>query len=221
METEPMSKKTIPTWAESYLSVEGAECVEESIEEAERLTSGEIVPMMVFRSSTVGHIPLTLIFIFGFVVSVIYSFGLFEWSLWMGLGVVVLSLFLIRFLSSSSWVCRMLTPKKDQDAQVFQRACLELESSRVRHTKNKTGVLIFISLMERQVVVLADKAIDDHFDSFQWKDVVEVVVKGIKAKQLSEGLSEGILQCGKLLQEDFPIQKDDENELVNHFIIKE
>ena len=217
---QPTDTKGIPTWAKKYLVAEDIDRIEESIAEAESVTSAEIVPMMILKSSTVGHVPTLLFFIFGLILSLVYHVVGHEWDIWVWVITLISLFFIIQFLSNQFWVCRMLTPKKDQDDQVFQRACLELETSRVRHTKNKTGVLIFISLMERQVVVLADEAIDSQFEQSDWLQVVSKVTTGIKAKKLAKGLVEAVLYCGELLKKDFPIMDDDENELLNHFIIK-
>ena len=53
-----------PKWIRSRLSSEDLKSIEEAVGKMEQKTSGEIVPMIVRRSSTVGHIPLTLIFTF-------------------------------------------------------------------------------------------------------------------------------------------------------------
>ncbi len=46
------------SWARRALGNDGADRIEAAIAEAESHTSGEIVPILVRRSSTVGHVPL-------------------------------------------------------------------------------------------------------------------------------------------------------------------
>ena len=47
-----------PNWARQVLGDDGVERIETAIADAESSTSGEIVPILVRRSSTVGHVPL-------------------------------------------------------------------------------------------------------------------------------------------------------------------
>ena len=53
-----MVNQELPRWAHRILGNDGAERIEAAIAEAESRTSGEIVPILVRRSSTVGHVPL-------------------------------------------------------------------------------------------------------------------------------------------------------------------
>ncbi len=53
-----MSEMTVPGWAARCLGTDGHERIEAAIAEAESRTSGEIVPLLVRRSSTIGHVPV-------------------------------------------------------------------------------------------------------------------------------------------------------------------
>ena len=48
----------LPRWARPILGSEGVERIETAIAEAESHTCGEIVPVLVRRSSTIGHVPV-------------------------------------------------------------------------------------------------------------------------------------------------------------------
>ncbi|MBE8221295.1 MAG: hypothetical protein HAW60_01040 [Bdellovibrionales bacterium] len=208
-------------WIKNYLSKKDFDKIEESVKQAELLTSGEIVPMIVKSSSTVGHVPIILFILSLLIVTLgkIY-FELYFSTYWIFVSVVFVLLF-TKVLSSFNFVLRFFTTKQDQSSQVLLRAQLELETSNIKNTKDNTGVLIFVSLLEKQVCVLADKAISRHFKNEDWKVVVNLILKGLKNKNMAQGFEDGILKCGDLLKEKFPIQKDDTNELENHLIIKE
>ena len=51
----------VPKWAQGVLRPERIQLVEDAVKSAERETSGEIVPMIVRRSSTLGHVPVNLL----------------------------------------------------------------------------------------------------------------------------------------------------------------
>ncbi|MCP4679753.1 MAG: hypothetical protein GY854_30535 [Deltaproteobacteria bacterium] len=120
-----------------------------------------------------------------------------------------------------SWVQRLLTTRADQAVQVDSRSVIEFYESNINRTRDATGVLIFISLMERRAVVLADKAINDQVARDTWQEVCDRLIAGIKKKNLGQAIREAVLECGEIMAPQFPIQSDDENELKDQLIIKE
>ena len=212
-----MKGPVIDSWLKGYLQEEDISAVEETVARAELKTSGEIVPVIVRSSSTVGHVPLIL---FLFILSLGGFFS--PLSSWLEISSVLLGAVLFAALVGRwSFLQRALVPLADRQDQVFTRAELEFYHSRIGDTRDGTGILIFVSLLERQVVVLADRAIDEKMNASTWDEVLQDVLKGIKGKNMKSGLVQAIERCGDILSEHFPIQPDDENELSNKLIIKE
>lgn len=214
-------------WLKGYLKNKEVQIVEEAVAAAELKTSGEIVPVIVRSSSTVGHVPLVL-FLFilslGGVLSPILRS--WDWFLVLPSSIEVLVILMVAAIFASvagrwSFLQRSLVPLSDRRDQAFARAELEFYHSRMSETRDGTGVLIFVSLLERQVVVLADRGIDSVMEASTWDEVLQDVLSGIKKKNMKEGLVQAIHRCGDILSEHFPIQPDDENELSNKLIIKE
>ena len=82
-------------------------------------------------------------------------------------------------------------------------------------TRERTGILIYVSLLEHRVVVLADRGIHSRVEAGTWDAVVERVVVGIRENRAEAGLADGIRLCGEILAERFPIRAGDLNELPN------
>jgi putative membrane protein len=215
----------IPNWSKSYLRSERVQLVSESVKEAEAKTSAEIVPMIVRRSSTVGHVPVLVLSM------LMLLFLLFDgptWQadylgeswLWYLLNIVIL-LLLSSYVSRFSFIQRRFTSRSDQQDQVEMRAELEFYESDIKNTKDATGILLFASLMEHRVVVLADKAISDKHPPETWNEICNLLVQGIKKGNMGIAFSDAIKRCGEILEVDFPIQADDKNELHDHLVIKE
>jgi putative membrane protein len=80
-------------------------------------------------------------------------------------------------------------------------------------TRGRTGILIYVSLLERRVVVLADRGIHARVAEGTWDGVVARVVEGIRRGQADDGLVEGIRLCGEILARHVPPQPNDPNEL--------
>ena len=76
-----------------------------------------------------------------------------------------------------------------------------------------TGVLIFISIFEHKVWVLADHGINAIVAPDQWDTIVSRITNGIGNKQAAPAICEAVVSVGNLLAEFFPIKPDDTNEL--------
>ncbi len=220
-----MVKNELPDWARQGIDDAGFERVERAIAEAESRTSGEIVPILVRRSSTVGHVPLltfTLLLVSSYVADlpdhlIVFGGSHGAWLAACWFAAALLALGFARF----DRVQRLLTPKPDQIQQVNQRAELEFYELGVRHTRGQTGVLLFVSLMERRAVVLADRAIAERLDPDVWQELVDLMIAGVKRGDLTDGIVRAIERCGELLAPHFPIEHDDTNELRDHLVVKD
>lgn len=86
----------------------------------------------------------------------------------------------------------------------------------LHHTEGRTGVLLFVSVAERYVEVLADSGINEKVAPDTWTSLVEAFVVKIRQKQVAEGFLEAIGRCGALLEEHSPRAPGDKDELPNH-----
>ncbi len=85
-------------------------------------------------------------------------------------------------------------------------------------TKDQTGILIFISVEEKRIEILADKGIDAKVPQFTWDNMVNRMIIRIRSNATCQGICELVQEAGKLLTTHFPIQPDDVNELPNEVI---
>ena len=215
----------LPNWAHSLLGADGAERIETAIADAESRTSGEIVPVLVRRSSTIGHVPLLAfsLLLLGVLLSdlpvYLERFGGPHW-MWLCAS-WTLAFGLAAGLSRLDITQRLLTPQIDQIQQVEMRAEVEFFEHGVGQTEGNTGILLYVSLMEHRAVVLADHAIAEKVDAEVWQELVDLMIQGVKRGDLADGMTQAIQRCGELLTPDFPIAEDDVNELRDHLVIKE
>lgn len=218
----------IPQWLKSYINSEEVRHLEGVIHDAEKITSAEIRPMVVQKSSLYFSAVVQLR-LFGLLVFVIV-WQLQGWNLYwdsfeksllhvvLGLGLALVGLPLLARVPGA---LRFFVSKKEMSEQVHRRAQLEFYLNHMDRTETGHGVLIFISILEKQVVVLADKPIAEIYSQDTWSGIVEQVVSGLKKNKLGLGLEAGIKQCSLVLTQKFPIQSNDVNELPNSLIIKE
>lgn len=216
--------KMFPKNIQDYLSPQDIREISEAVQKAEAKTSGEIVPVIVRRSSSVGHVPMILTLIL-LLLTVACEFPwkdkLFAtpWLwLWPVLGVVYY--FLSQFLAQSFTLQRLLTVNSDEIFQVERRAQLEFFLNRVNRTKAGTGILIFISVMERRAVILADEGIHGKIPPEVWVKLVDQLTEKLRRGEWKAAFLESIEACGDLLSTHFPASQHDTNELSNQLVIK-
>ncbi len=212
-------------WISRYLSESDIKKISSAVGVAERKTSGEIVPVIVRRSSSVGHVPLILTLLF-LVAALLIDFPWKEmlfarpWIyLWPVLG--VLFFFVSQILAKSTHLQRWLTSNRDEAIQCGQRAHLEFFVNRVNATTSSTGILIFISAMERRAVILADQGISAKVPPETWQKLVDQLVHHLQKGEWVQAFEQCIGECGQILTTHFPMTQHDQNELSNQLVIKE
>lgn len=199
--------------------------IKDSVKEAEKKISGEIVPVIVEKSGYYssanykgGLIGATLIFIIMIILDryVINDAGLtlyydpvfifFVVTLGGVIGAVIPSLF--------PGIMRALINQKHLDHATHQRAENAFLEEEVFNTRQRTGIMIFISFFEHEVIVMADKGISKVVEQKFWDKIVADLVVSIRSGKFVEGLEVAITKCGEiLLEKGFTISADDENEL--------
>lgn len=106
-------------------------------------------------------------------------------------------------------------PFLDDRKNLFERAKKEFFRLKMDHTRDKTGILIYIELMDRQFYILADSGINEKVPQQVWDGIRDEMIQYFKQGKFSEGIIFGIGEAGKILSIHFPPGKEDKNELSN------
>lgn len=212
---------------EKWISEDGRKAVEEAIVRAESKTSAEIVPVLLLRSSTIGHVfpilvlvLLVTLFLSPWWLSLSESWdsALFErLASLVGVGAIAF------FASKLKWVQSALTSSEDKDRQVNLRAETLFQEHIVSKggTEGNTGVVLVLSLMERRSVLLAEKAVNDHFESETWVEILDHLSSNAKKEGIEKAFVHAIDELGDVLAEKLPIKEDDQNEVKDHLVLLE
>ena len=98
------------------------------------------------------------------------------------------------------------------------RAFVEEE---VFKTRDRTGILLFISVFEHRVEVIGDEGINEAVEPGAWEGVVSAIISGVREGRMTDGIVAGIEMCGDLLQKHgVQIEPDDTDELDNRMRIR-
>lgn len=200
--------------------------IREAVAEAETRTSGEIVPYVVHRSddydaaiwrgaSALAIIGLGLVLLF---VQFYEGWG-FGWvyTSWGAVLIALLGGTLGAGLTAAIRPLRRWLAGTDQlDRTVHYRAMQAFVEEEVFNTRDRTGILLFVSLLEHRIEVIGDAGINQRVAPDDWIGIVERIRTGIKNENLTVGLVDAIGMCGDLLEESgVVIKPDDTNELPN------
>jgi putative membrane protein len=109
---------------------------------------------------------------------------------------------------------RIFVGQEHLDRATRQRAETAFLQEEVFNTRHRTGILIFISFFEREVIVIADRGISKVVEQKEWDKLVKGITQNIRMGKVVEGISESIKRCGEiLLEKGFIKTPDDVNEL--------
>lgn len=88
----------------------------------------------------------------------------------------------------------------------------------LHRTRERTGVLLFVSVAEHYVEILADQGINEAVAPQAWESIVSGFIGRVRNRQVAEGFLAAIAACGELLADHFPATDENRNELPNHLV---
>lgn len=90
---------------------------------------------------------------------------------------------------------------------------------RVWDTEQNNGVLIYLLLADRDVEILADRGVHQHVGAEGWETICTEMERLFRQHQFEQGVLLGIEKIGDVLQQHYPSNGLNENELPNKPII--
>ena len=195
--------------------------ISQAVLEAEKLTTGEIVPMIVAQSDDYPgarwRLAIVIALFFGFLAYFFLDDFDPAWILW----VQIPGLYIGYSLGTFGVVLRPFLARSKIDEEVHQRALQAFFSRDLHATKDRTGILVMASLLEHRVEILADTGINAKVSQETWQGILTELIGKIKSGELTEGICNAVRECGEVLAEDFPGAHDNPNEISNKIIIED
>ena len=105
--------------------------------------------------------------------------------------------------------------EKQSNITPLERAQEVFFELKMETTKDRNGVLFYVSVTDKKFAIIGDKGINDLVAPDFWNATKEIVLNHFKQGAFKQGLVEGILSAGNQLKAYFPYQSDDEDELSN------
>ena len=199
------------------LTEEDHERLTREIHDAEAATSGEIYVVVAHSPDAFRLVPILWAALFALILA---------WALDLGTGLstsMILSLqasgfIAVAVLLSVPFLRYRIVPHSLAEDAAHGAALAQFMAHGVHLTSDRTGVLIYVSLLPRRIEILADSGIHAKLDQVVWEDAVARLAGEIRNGPLSEALAHAIRDLGALLAVHFPRAKGDRNELPNRVI---
>lgn len=196
--------------------------LEAVVAEAERLTGGEIVVAIVRACDEYGAAGWRLGV--ALAAATFLALGWFlpplPWTVY--LAAQAAALLAGHALGRIEPVRRALLSPRLVEERVAQRARRCFAEQGLARTRNRTGILVFVALLEHRVVVLADEGIHRALDPDEsWQQVVDLAVAGLREGRAVEGLEAAVRRCGEILAHHLPADVPNPDELPNRLVVLE
>ena len=211
--------------------------VSEAVARAEQASDGEIVTIVADKSDSYHDVGLHYAVLGMLLVPAVLAFvpqGGLEafiapfvgWSETLEHGALMVFLFVVlalaflavRFLLAWMPLRMALTPGSTKSRRVRRRAIQLFRVGAERRTVGRTGVLIYLSLVEHRAEIVADEAIHSKVEAEVWGDAMAALVEGVKAGRTGDGMVGAVERVGAVLAACLPRSAEDTNELPDRLI---
>jgi len=188
--------------------------VERAVREAERGTAAELIVVIAARSGS--YLDIALAF-GGAVAMLVLLVALFAPAAFHPIAValeVPLAFGLAAWLAHRTpGLLRALAPTARAREQVERAAAAHFLVEAVHGTRGRTGLLVYFSLLEGEVVLVPDLGLEGRVPSAAWSEVRWSATGDLSRPRTQDDLVRGIEQIGAILRARVPANGSDVNEL--------
>jgi putative membrane protein len=201
-----------------HISESDRQRISAAIHAAEAKTSGEIVCVLAQTSSDATGLPILL--------AALLALAL-PWLLVAFTALTVHRILLLQvgvFLALAAVFCLprvrvALLPRAARRAVAHGVALEQFAIRGIARKKDRSGILIFVSLAEHYARIIADEGIAARVPQSQWQSAVDTLVADCAGGRIADGFISAIENCGKVLATHFPRTPDSRDELPDRIYV--
>ena len=185
------------------LSTEEHEAVSAAIRDAEQRTCGQIVCVLAHASSAYAYIPI----LWASVLALAAPLPMILFTQWsvQRIYLVQLAVFIIAgFLLNLMPLRFALVPGVVKRARAHRAALEQFVVRGITRTTNRCGVLIYVSLAEHYVRIVADVGIAEKVSAAEWQAAVDALTGHMGTGQIASGFIAAVERCGNVLAAHAP-----------------
>lgn len=206
--------------------------IQAAVAQAESGTSGEIVACVMPSSDSYGIGYLRAAILFALLGTVAAAFVVRSYTGWglvwlfspLGFASFMMACGVLGAVTTLLWPAfrRWMVGAARLKRMVRLQAYRAFVSEEVFRTRERTGILIFVSIFEHRVEVLADEGISSVVEAGAWNGVVDGLVRELRAGRFADGFVHAVAACGNILQNAGVVRAPDDNdELSNDLRVRD
>jgi putative membrane protein len=195
--------------------------VGKAIAEIESQSHAEVVLMVRAHANTYPHYPLAAGIILAFAALSYFRFAPIFFDEWIIYAGTVVAFVLGAVVTGGiPRILRMLVGQRrlHKTTEIIARAYFQ--KAGIHHTRDKTGVLIFVAVLEQQVVIIADRGVEQALPPKEWQQIQQDFNKIFQAVSPVRSLLEQLDKVRDLFSRYIPQVEDDTNELPDNLDIE-
>ena len=180
-----------------------------TIKNVEQNTSGEIYAVVARESDDYLFVAGFMAAFWALLIGVVLALISWFWNL--EIGVVLLAAAQLASFAASMAIFKAFpatklwfVPRSVAYKRASNNAVRQFLAHGIHTTSDRSGVLIFVSLAEHYVEIVADAGINEKVDQSEWDKFVSILTSSAAAGNLGDGFVAVIEKSGKLLAEHFP-----------------
>jgi putative membrane protein len=186
--------------------------IADAIRAAEARTSGEIVCVLAQSSVQPGALPVLMAAVAALALPwPLLAFTDFAVARILLLQALVFLLLLVLLLSPP--VAAAVIPRRARRAAAYRAAVEQFVARGIARKKDRSGILIFVSLAEHYARIIADDGIAARVPQAEWQAAVDLLVGHMRDGRIADGFIGAIGACSNVLAAHFPRTRGSQDEL--------
>jgi putative membrane protein len=177
--------------------------IADTIHAAEAKTSSEIVCVLAQTSSKATVLPALIAAVIALALPWLLV-ALSAMTVDRILLLQAVTFFVLLLLLSLPRVRTALVPARTRRAMAHHAAVEQFVLRGVARKKDRSGILIFVSLAERYARILADEGIAAQVPQAHWQGAIDALIGHMRDGRIADGFVSAINLCGEELARHFP-----------------
>lgn len=188
------------------------------VRKAEQATDAELVTVLAPASDGYRFIPTLWAALLAMLTPLlVHELGF--WMAWHEILMVQWAVWLLLTLLFQWTPIKMrLVPASVKRHRASLMARLQFIEQGLHRTRERLGVLIFVSVAEHYVEILADDGVAQHIEDHVWQELIDDFVEQVRRGKVEEGFVECVQRTGEILADVFP-PTHERNELSDDLVV--
>lgn len=190
-----------------------AASIADAVRAVEKTSSAELVVEVRARSGSYAHAEGRFAAVVAFLVLLFVLFS--PWTFepeWVPVGVLFAYVASVVIARNSDFIRRSMTTQRDRDSRLRMGASAAFVERGVANTRRETGLLVYFSILEQRIELIADRGILNAVPNLEWNQIVGAARE---REATLEHLAAVVSGLQAILARYLPAAADDVDELPN------